>query len=84
MVKLSEEIKAYEIMESVLKADHPGKWVIIHEKKLIGAYDEFEKAADVAVQKFGSGPYLIRQVGSKPITLPASLPLPSCGKPCLK
>lgn len=73
MGRLSEEIKAYEAMESTLKADHSGKWVVIHRKKLIGVYDKFETAADAAVRKFGAGPYLIRQVGAKPITIPASL-----------
>ncbi len=73
MNKLSEEIAAYEEMRSTLEADYSGKWVVIHKRKLIGIHDNFGAAADEAVQKFGRGPYLIRQVNAPPATLPASL-----------
>jgi hypothetical protein len=40
---------------------------------LIGTYETFDQAARDAVRRFGRGPYLIRQVGSSPITLPESV-----------
>lgn len=73
MNDINQEIKAYEKMQGDLEAEHMGKWVLIRDSKLIGIYDSFEAAAEGAVQKFGSGPYLIRQVGAPPITLPASI-----------
>ena len=73
MSKLSEEMKAYECMRSTLEADHFGKWVVFHDKKMVNLYDRFEDAADDAVAKFGRGPYLIRQIGEAPITLSASV-----------
>jgi hypothetical protein len=73
MAELSEEIAAYEQMRGDLEAKHLGKWVLVHDKTLVGIYDTFEAAADVAVRKFGRGPYLIRQIGAPPLTLPASV-----------
>ena len=73
MSTLTEEISAYESMQRTLEADHFGKWVVIHDKKLIGTFDSFESAAETAVERFGSGPYLIREVGAPPVTLPASV-----------
>ncbi len=73
MALLSEEIAAYEKMRDVLEADYFGKWVVVHDGQLIDTYEKFEDAAAEAVRKFGRGPYLIRQVGASPITLPASV-----------
>ena len=73
MAELVNEISAYEKMRPTLEAQHMGKWVLIHDEKLVGTYDSFEKAAEDAVAKFGRGPFLVRQVGAPPITLPASV-----------
>ena len=73
MSTLTENIKAYEGMQNMLKADHFGKWVVFHDEELVDLYDTFEAAADDAVMKFGRGPYLIRKIGEGPITLPASV-----------
>ena len=73
MAKIDEEIQAYEAMKEKLEAEHMGKWILLRDAQLVGVYDSFEAAAEVAVQKFGRGPYLIRQVGAPPVTLPASV-----------
>ena len=73
MALLSEEITAYDRMREVLEADYFGKWVVVQDGQLIGAYEDFQDAAADAVRKFGRGPYLIRQVGEPPLRLPASL-----------
>lgn len=70
---LSNEINAYEEMRDFLETDHFGEWVVVFDEKLAGTYGSFEAAAEDAVRKFGRGPYLIRQVGAAPITLPASV-----------
>ncbi len=70
---LSNEIAAYEGVRGELETDYLGKWVIVHHEKVVGLYDTFEQAADYAVERFGRGPYLIREVGAAPITLPASV-----------
>jgi len=73
MAELDQEISAYEGMRSELEAHHMGKWVLIHDLALVGVYDAFETVAADAVRRFGRGPYLIRQIGAPPVTLPASV-----------
>ena len=73
MAKLEEELTAYEEMRQQLEAQNMGKWVLVQDRKLIGVFESFERAAEEAVRQFGRGPYLIRQVGAPPINLPASV-----------
>jgi hypothetical protein len=70
---LDQEIAAYDAMRSDLENHHMGEWVVISGNKLIGVFSSFDVAANDAVQKFGRGPYLIRQVGAPPVTMPASV-----------
>jgi hypothetical protein len=73
MGAIDSEIGAFESMKASLEAEHMGKWVVIHDLILVGIFDAFEGAADRAVTLFGRGPYLIRQVGAQPLTLPAAV-----------
>lgn len=73
MIELDREIAAYEVMRANLENEHMGEWVVIYGQELIDVFPSFEAAAQVAVQKFGRGPYLIRQVGSSPVVIPASV-----------
>lgn len=73
MTELAKEIKTYEKMQQELEAKHTGKWVLIYNEKLINIHDSFEATAEEAVRRFGSGPYLIRQIGVPPMVLPASV-----------
>lgn len=73
MSNLTEEIKAYEEKRCELERDHFGKWVIVRDKKIVGFYETFQDAATEAVDRFGAGPYLIREIGAGPVTLPASV-----------
>ena len=73
MPGLKENIAAYERSRSDLETDHFGKWVVFHDCKFVGSYGSFEDAAEVAIRRFGRGPYLIRQVGVPRVALPASV-----------
>ena len=73
MTTLSSQILAYEEMRDVLESDHFGRWVVFHDEELVNTYESFEEAAEDAVRQFGRGPYLIRQIGAPPLTLPASV-----------
>ncbi|MCY4100305.1 MAG: hypothetical protein OXF46_05230, partial [Rhodobacteraceae bacterium] len=66
MSNLTEEIKAYEEKRRELERDHFGKWVIVHDKVIIGFYETFQDVATEAVDRFGAGPYLIREIGAGP------------------
>ncbi|MDE2760461.1 MAG: hypothetical protein OXH90_09225 [Paracoccaceae bacterium] len=73
MSNLTEEIKAYEEKRSELERDHFGRWVIVHDMVIVGFYETFQDSATEAVDRFGAGPYLIREIGAGPATLPASV-----------
>jgi hypothetical protein len=52
-------------MRADLERNHFGKFVVIHDSELVGAFDSFENAAREALRRFGGDEtYLIRQVGS--------------------
>ena len=68
---LDRQIEAYEEMREFLEAKHFRKWVVFYNGELVDTYDSDEDAAVDAVQRFGRGPYLIRQVGAPPVSLPA-------------
>ena len=70
---IDKELTAYERMRADFEAHHMGEWVVLHDEKLVGVYPSFDAAAQDAVARFGRGPYLIKQVGAPPITLPASV-----------
>jgi hypothetical protein len=73
MADVKADLAAYSKMQDELEAKHIGKWVLFHDEKFIAVFESFEAAAEDAVRQFGRGPYLIRQVGAPPITLPASV-----------
>jgi len=73
--EVDAEIAAYNKVRADLETKHTGKWVLFHHQELIRLHDSFEAAAEEAVRRFGRGPYLIRQIGAPPITLPASVML---------
>ncbi len=73
MPDIDDEIAAYEKIREGLEARHLGEWVVMRNGELVGTYESFDKASGDAVARFGRGPYLIRQVGAPPITLPASV-----------
>src|SRR5580658_3596976 len=70
MTILDQEIAAYEKMRPELENRHMGEWVIFLGERLIGLFASFDEAAKHAVHAFGRGPYLIRQVGAPPVTIP--------------
>lgn len=70
---LDKEIAAYESMRDILEREHLHKWIVIHGEELSGTYADFQEAAADATRRYGRGPYLIRQVGAPPATLPASV-----------
>ncbi len=73
MAALERELHEFEARRGELESKHLGKWVVVHDRELVGVFDDFESAAADAVEKFGRGPYLIRQVGAPPVVLPLSV-----------
>lgn len=73
MAVLGIDIAAFEKMRSDLEAHHANQWVVFHDGLFVGAFADFEDAASTAVDRFGHGPYLIRQIGAAPVQLPGGM-----------
>jgi hypothetical protein len=73
MTSLKPDIAAFERMKAELEAKHLHAWVLFHDATFVGAFPDFEAAATVAVERFDTGPYLIRQVGAGAIQLPGGM-----------
>ena len=73
MLELSRQIAAYEKIQSDLETDHFGKWAVFYDEELVGIYDTDREAVGTAIERFGRGPYLIRQVGVIPVPPLASV-----------
>jgi hypothetical protein len=70
---LEKEIAAFNAQRDDLERKQNGKWVVFHDATIAGVFDSFSDAAKDAVEKFGRGPYLIRQVGASESAIPASI-----------
>ena len=71
---LEQNIEAYEAMRETLEKHHLHKFVVFQDAAFVDSFDTFHNAATEAVQRFGRGPYLIRQVGAPTrFTMPASV-----------
>lgn len=73
MADIQAEVEAFERMQPELEVKYRDRWVLIHDGELINDFDSFDLAARDAVKRFGRGPFLIRQVGAPPTTLPISV-----------
>lgn len=70
---LAMEIAEFDRRKAELERHHMGKFVVIKDTELAGVWDTLDAAASAAVKRYGRGPYLIRQVGAQPVSLPASV-----------
>lgn len=74
MTLLERDIEAFDRLRGELEAKHDKMWVVFHDGEMAGAFPDFESAAAAAVERFESGPYLIRQVGAPPaVQLPGGM-----------
>ena len=61
---LDEQIAVYDSMREALEREHMGKWIVVHGGVVAGYFETHWDAAEAAVQRFGDGPYLIREIGA--------------------
>ena len=73
MTALRDDIAAYEKVRADLEAKHRGQWAVFHSGQFVGVFPGFEEAATTAVDRFGSGPYLIRQIGVEKVQLSSTM-----------
>lgn len=73
MTNLTIDIAAFEQMQAELEAGHLHEWALVYDGALINTFPDFESAAEFATERFGHGPYLIRQIGAGPVQLPGGM-----------
>jgi hypothetical protein len=73
MTPLRDDIAAYDKDRRELEAKHAGQWAVFHAGQFVGVYGDFQEAAGVAVDRFGAGPYLIRQIGVEEVRVSPTL-----------
>ena len=73
MAKLKAEIAAFVRMQPELESRYLHQWAVFHDGLFIDAFPDFETAATLAVERFDTGPYLIRQVGAGSVQLPGGM-----------
>ena len=73
MATLKDNVKAYDALRDELEARHMGEWVVIYDKRLVGTFPEFHQATMFAIERFGRGPYHIKQIGEPPFNLSPTL-----------
>lgn len=71
MTVLKDDIASFDRMKAELEAAHFNEWVLFYKGHYVDAFPDFEAAASTAVERFDTGPYLIRQVGA-----PSAVQLP--------
>jgi hypothetical protein len=70
---IQDEIDAFNKLQPELETKHMGEWILIRDRKVVGLFPTFDAAAAEALQRFGRGQYLIREIGAEPIRLPVSV-----------
>lgn len=73
MSDLKENIAAFERDREALEARLLGRWVIFHDRRLVGDHATFDEAATDATARFDPGTFMIREVGAAMQSLPPSL-----------
>jgi hypothetical protein len=67
---LDADIAAFEKLREELEREHLDEFALFFEGKFEAVFPNFDSAGRAALARFGSGPYLIQQIGS-PIGLDA-------------
>ena len=59
---LKDELRTFESRRDELLGTSLGKWVLIHDGELVGAFETQADAINVGFQRFGNVPFLVKQV----------------------
>lgn len=58
---LDKEVRFFEANLEDYQRRYPGRYVLIHGRKLHGDYGTFEEAVNEGTRRFQAGPFLVRQ-----------------------
>ena len=74
MTSLTTAKATFERERPNLESVHSSSdWVLVHDDEITLVSPSFEEVAELAIQEFGKGPYLIRQIRREPLRLSASI-----------
>jgi hypothetical protein len=59
---LERELATFKNRLQELKAEHEGKFVLIHGDDVVEAFNSYEDAIKAGYARFGLGPFLVKQV----------------------
>jgi len=59
---LKDELRTFESRRDELLGTSLGRWVLIHDGELVGAFETQADAINVGFQRFGNVPFLVKQV----------------------
>jgi hypothetical protein len=68
---LETELKYFEERRADLWKNHPGKFVVIKGNELVGAFDTALAAYEAGVSRFGTEPFLMKQVFERDVAVQA-------------
>jgi hypothetical protein len=76
-ISLEKELGAYKrLLPTLLKDD--GKFALIHGSELVGIYADYEKALTEGYEKFGTTPFLVKQINAVEQVLNFTREISSC------
>ena len=76
---LAAEIEFYDEHRDQFASDYPGRFLLIHGRKLHGSFDSLDAAIAEGCRQFGSNPFLARRAGEG--MLEVSVPALTAGIP---
>ncbi len=59
---LKDELRTFESRRDELLGTSLGRWVLIHDGDLVGAFETQADAINIGYQRFGNVPFLVKQV----------------------
>jgi hypothetical protein len=59
---LEKELETFRDKLQELKAEHEGKFVLIHGTEVVEVFTSYEDAIKAGYSRFGLGPFLVKQI----------------------
>ncbi|MGD2131949.1 MAG: hypothetical protein PVI23_04095 [Maricaulaceae bacterium] len=63
---VSEELETFLEQEPALLAEYEGRWVVISGREVVGIFESYQAATELAVTDYQHGSFLIRRIGGTP------------------
>jgi len=59
---LEKELETFERKLPELKAEHEGKFALVHGDELVDVFSSYEDAIKAGYSRFGLSPFLVKQI----------------------